>query len=81
MGLTVRPDIEQRLRMLATSKGVSIDAFLQQVIEEKSAVTLPRRLSCDEWAHEFEEWADSFPDAALIPDEALSRENLYPDRL
>jgi hypothetical protein len=40
----------------------------------------PARLSPEEWAREFDEWADSFPEAPPIPDEALSRENLYPDR-
>jgi hypothetical protein len=39
-----------------------------------------KALARAQWAHEFEEWADSFPDAPPIPDEALSRENLYPDR-
>ena len=42
---------------------------------------VPQRLSAPEWTDQFEEWADSFPDTAPIPDEALSRENLYPDRL
>ncbi len=39
-----------------------------------------KRLSPEEWGTQFEEWADSFPDAPPIPDSALSRENLYPDR-
>ncbi len=42
--------------------------------------TEAKRLSPEEWGTQFEEWADSFPDAPLIPDSALSRENLYPDR-
>jgi len=38
-----------------------------------------RPLSAEEWAQQFEQWADSFPEAPVIPDESLSRENLYPD--
>ena len=38
------------------------------------------RLTAEEWAPQFEEWADSFPEAPPIPAEALRRENLYPDR-
>lgn len=81
MGLTVRREIEERLRTLAKARGVSVDAFLQQVVDEKSALMGPQRLSPDEWAHQFEEWADSLSSSAPIPDDALSRENLYPDRL
>jgi len=47
--------------------------------EEKRGVA-SARLSPEDWARQFEEWADSFPDAPEIPDEALSRVNLYPDR-
>jgi hypothetical protein len=39
------------------------------------------RLASSQWVRQFEEWADSFPNAEHISDEALSRENLYPDRL
>jgi hypothetical protein len=40
----------------------------------------PEVAAIEEWSQQFEEWADSFPEAPPIPDEALSRENLYPDR-
>jgi hypothetical protein len=49
-------------------------------VEEKSEHSQAQRLSPEQWAAQFEEWADSFPEAAPIPDEALSRENLHPDR-
>ena len=80
MSLNLRPDIEERLLSLASANGVSLEAFLQQVVEEKDGSATRPRLSSDEWSHQFEEWADSFPDAPPIPDEALSRENLNPDR-
>lgn len=81
MSLNVKPEIEKRLRTLAIARGISVDAFLQQVIEEKSGSARQARLSADEWTRQFAEWADSFLPAPLLPDEALSRENLYPDRL
>jgi len=52
---------------------VSLETFLQHVVEERAGGAARSRLSA-------EEWADSFPNAPLIPDEALGRENLYPDR-
>ncbi len=79
MSLNLNPDIEARLIALAQSSGVSVEDFLRHVVEEKSE-PLKARLSPEQWTEQFEEWADSFPEAAPIPDEALSRENLYPDR-
>ncbi len=81
MTLNLTPDIEARLLALAQRNGISVEVFLQHVVEEKSGPA-PRgqQLSPEESASQFEEWANSFPDALPIPDEALSRENLYPDR-
>lgn len=80
MSLNLRPDLEERLQGLAAADGVSLEAFLQHLVEERAGVGARSRLSAGEWSHEFEEWADSFPNAPPIPDEALSRESLYPDR-
>jgi hypothetical protein len=86
MTLNLTPDIEARLAALAQSRGLSIESFLTCVVgteEENFALPLSspaHRLSPEQWSAQFEEWADSFPEAPPIPDAALSRENLYPDR-
>ncbi len=80
MSLHLSPDLEERLKGLAATDGLSVDAFLQRVVEERAGGAAPSRLSAEEWSRQFEEWADSFPSAPPIPDEALSRESLYPDR-
>jgi hypothetical protein len=73
MSLNLGPDLEKRLQGLAAAEGVSLEAFLQHLVEVRAGGAAPPR-------YQFEEWADSFPNAPLIPDEALSRESLYPDR-
>jgi len=84
MTLHLRPEIAARLESLANAHGLSVEDYLKQLVERGSDLNDPktpaRRLSAEEWAHQFEEWADSFPEVPPIPDEALSRENLYPDR-
>lgn len=80
MSLNLNPDIEARLIALAQSSGLSVEDFLRHVVEEKSEHSKALRLSPEQWTEQFEDWADSFPEAAPIPDEALSRESLYPDR-
>ena len=82
MNLKLPPDIEQVFLAEANAKGLSLDDFLSEVLRSSrlEAFASPVRLSAEEWIREFEDWADSFPDASPIPDEALRRENLYPDR-
>lgn len=79
MSLNLKPDIEARLIALAQSS-VSVEDFLLHVVEEKTGCTPALRLNPEQWAEQFEAWADSVPEAPPLPDEAISRENLYPDR-
>ena len=78
--MNLNPELEARLVSLAADHGTSVEAFLQSIVLEKSDQLPARRFNADEWARGFESWADSFPDAPPISDEALTRENLYPDR-
>jgi hypothetical protein len=80
MSLNVNPEIGARLTALARASGVSLEDFLRNVVEEKTGRAPALRLNSEQWAEQFETWADSFPEAPPIPDEALSRENLCPDR-
>lgn len=82
--LELTPEIELGLLRQAQERGVSLDAYLQAELSRlanvRDAASPVRKLSGDEWVKQIDQWADSFPDAPPIPDEALSRENLYPDR-
>lgn len=82
MSLNINPDIEARLLALANASGVSMDDFLARMIAHNESAQ-PRRLSPQEWIKEFNAWADSFPAtrSTPLPDEALSRESLNPDRI
>jgi hypothetical protein len=87
MTLDLRPEIAQGLEALASAQGLSVEDYLQRHVARElptmadAGHATRQRLSSHEWEHQFEQWADSFPNAPLIPDEALTRENLYPDRL
>jgi hypothetical protein len=43
-----------------------------------SSLTLPD--GSDQWEKELDEWLDSFPQHPVLHEEALKRENWYPDR-
>jgi hypothetical protein len=59
---------------------MGIDAIRQRLKSPSNDANMPV-LSAAEWEREFDTWIESFPETAPLPDEALSRENLYPDRL
>jgi hypothetical protein len=75
---------EEQAALLAQAKaqGVSVDALLRravlQLIAAARAVPPQQQLSPEEFEIAFEEMADMIPEnVPPIPDEALSRENIY----
>jgi len=75
---------EERAALLAQAKaqGLSLDALLRRAVVEVIAAARdvpPRQeISPEEFERAFEEMADMIPEnAPSIPDEALSRENIY----
>ncbi len=89
MTIQLRPEQEQivgqaiQAGLIANADDIfdmGIDAIRQRLKSPSNEANAPV-LSAAEWEREFDTWIESFPDTAPLPDEALSRENLYPDRL
>jgi hypothetical protein len=89
MTIQLKPEQEQvvgqaiQAGLIANADDVfdmGIDAIRQRLKSSSNEADTPV-LSAAEWEREFDTWIESFPDTAPLPDEALSRENLYPDRL
>lgn len=83
MSLNVNPDIEARLVALAQASGVSLEDFLQHVVEEKSGqanIAPGASLSPAERAAAWRESVKGLPETKPLSDEAISRESIYSDR-
>jgi hypothetical protein len=81
MKLELNPEAEAGLLAQAQARGLSLEDFVKQVLEERGiGGRHAARLSAEERLHAFEEFMAGFESPAVVPDEALSRENLYPDR-
>ena len=76
--LELKPDVEAGLAAEAQARGLSLEAYLEQVIQDH-AISVPV-LSGEAWEKEFDAWVNSFPDTPVLSDEAISRDSLYPDR-
>ena len=81
--LNLKPEIEAGLLAQAQAAGLPLDEFLARLLEALTgAASLPplRAPAGKQWEKELDEWLDSFPQHPVLSDEALKRENWYPDR-
>jgi hypothetical protein len=80
--LEVQPDIAEKIVAQAAEHGLSVDAYLRLLVEERQEKTVERKaLSPQEKARLWREWAASHnPDTPLLSDEAISRESIYEER-
>ena len=89
--LNLPPEKEARLVAAAQAKGLSTDALVREALdrilsESPGPGALPRslqdELTPEEWVRQFDAWVDSHDRTTpLLSDEAISRENIYPDRI
>ncbi|MCU1234462.1 MAG: hypothetical protein JWP63_2429 [Candidatus Solibacter sp.] len=88
MTVQLKPEQEQiigqaiQAGLIANANDVvdaGIDAIRRR-LQLRESETVHPVLSAEQWEHEFDSWIKEFPNTAPLPDEALSRENLYPDR-
>ena len=82
--LDLKPEVEAELNAQAQAAGLSLAQFLSRELEAIAPV-VPAQSSetaggSDQWERELDEWLDSFPQHPVLSDEALKRENWYPDR-
>jgi hypothetical protein len=82
--LDLKPEVEAGLTAQAEAAGLSLAQYLTRELEAIAPVApcelpgLPAE--ADHWEKEFDQWLDSFPQHPVLGEEALSRENWYPDR-
>ena len=76
--LELNPELEADLLAAARARGLPLETYLEQVIQEHG---INHSASpAEDWEKEFDAWVDSFPETPLLSDEAVSRASMYPDR-
>lgn len=80
--IEVEPELASKIRGQARSRGVSVDAYLRELIEEKSARTATTDgETLQEKVRALRKWAASHRvDTPGLSDEAVSRESIYGER-
>lgn len=74
--LELKPEIEARIAEQAAAEGVTVEEYIQRVIE--SIIIAPAPATSKERLQMFEEWLDSHSYIKTPPlsDEAISRESI-----
>ena len=82
--LELRPEIEERIKQKAAEKGLTVEAFIETVINgnvgrdpEKS---FAETATPEEWEKALKDWIRHFPPHPVLSDEAISRESIYRER-
>lgn len=81
MKLELNPAAEAGLLAQAQARGLSLEDFVKQVLEERGiGGGQAARLSAEERLQAFEEFMAGFESPAVLPEETFQRENWYSDR-
>jgi hypothetical protein len=80
--LEVEPELGSKIQARARERGVSVDVYLRKLIDEKGTESeRSSGLSSQERVRLLREWASSHnTNTALLSDDAISRNSIYPDR-
>ena len=74
--INLKPDTEAFIKKQAERQGLSVEAYINTVIETLSALLEGKRdLTSEEWSREFRAWAASHPKEIVIADD--SRDSIY----
>lgn len=77
--LDLGPDVEAGLLAQAEARGLPLEAFLEQVLRERSQAVDVSRAGPAEKAQAFRSWAANHPHTPPLSDDAIRRENLVRD--
>jgi hypothetical protein len=80
--LELKPEVEERIVAEAKARGMSVEEYIQQELEDKSMAPDPSALPVSDWLQKWNEWLGShdYIKAPPLSDEAISRESIYRER-
>jgi hypothetical protein len=80
--LEVDPEVALKIRARARERGVSVDAYLRQLVDQKESESeRTDGLSSQERVRLLREWASGHStNTPLLSDDAISRESIYRER-
>ena len=85
MTVTIDLSPEREAVLKAQARGLTIEQCLLELADQHAlaaSVAHLQKMNPGEWARHFDAWVNSHdPNTPVLPDEAMSRDSIYPDRL
>ena len=78
--LDLAPKAKSVLQGQAQARGLSLEAYVTQLLESYGSMAQPDKLPASERLNAFDEFVRNLESNAMLPDAAFHRENWYPDR-
>jgi len=82
--LELKPEIEERIKQKAAEKGLTVEAFIETVINadvnRQSDRSFQETATAEEWEKALKNWIRNFPEHPVLSDDAISRESIYRER-
>jgi hypothetical protein len=78
--LTLKPEVERGLLARARERGLTLDAYLDDLVKREAGIAAGGQMSGKERAEAFVAWAKGHRATPPLSDEAISRSSIYPDR-
>jgi hypothetical protein len=78
--IELTPGVQERIQEQAAALGVSLEAYLLSVIEAVAFPAPGERASLEEFEAAMDAFSEGTETLPVLPEEALSRENIYGHR-
>jgi len=78
--LTLDPEVEKGLLARAQEHGLTLDAYLEDLVKKEARLAAGMHPSPKEKAQAFVAWAKGHRPTKPLSEEAIRRTTLYPDR-
>lgn len=78
ISIELKPEVEERLEREAAAKGVSVESYVEELIEQQfSRPPKTSQVGAEEVDHVLDSLAEGLDNRPVLPPEAYRRESIY----
>ena len=75
--LKLEPDVEAGLAAMASAKGLSLDLYVRNLLQQFAVPTSGTEMTPEQKAAAFEQLIEGLPEIPVLSDEAMRRDAIY----
>ena len=79
ISIELKPEIEERLEQEATARGVSVESYIEELIEQQFSQPHKSHIAVEESDQVLDALADGSEGSPVLPSDAYTRESIHHD--